>query len=63
MDRKCDSEMGISQSQALAPNRADDSFTDRVRFRAARRRFQHLNAKSVHRFVEVLGKDAIAIMQ
>jgi hypothetical protein len=54
---------GDQPIQALAPNRADDSFTDRIRFRAARRRFQHLNAKSVHRFVELLGKDAIAIMQ
>jgi len=54
---------GDQPIQALAPNLADDSFTDRIRFRAARRRFQHLNAKSIHRFVEVLGKDAIAIMQ
>jgi hypothetical protein len=49
--------------QALAPNRANDPFTDGICFRAAWRRFQYLDAKSVHRFVEVLGKDAIAIMQ
>ena len=54
---------GDQPIQALAPNRADDSLADCIRFRAAWRRFQHLDAKSVHRFVEVLGKDAIAIMK
>jgi len=54
---------GFQPIQTLAPNGAEDSFADRIRFRAARRRFQHVDAKSAHRFVEMHGKDAVAIMQ
>src|SRR5450631_3997044 len=54
---------GDQPIQALAPKGADDSFADRIGLGTSRRRFQHLDAKSVYRFVEVLGKDAIAIMQ
>ena len=45
--------------QALAPNRADDSFADRIGFRTTRRRLQHLDAKSAHRFVEMRGDVAV----
>jgi len=49
--------------QALAPNCANNSFADRIDFRTMRRRFQNLDAKSAHRFVEMRSKDAVAIMQ
>jgi hypothetical protein len=44
-------------------NDADDSFADRIGFRAARRRFHYRDSESSHRFIEVRGKDAIAIVQ
>ena len=49
--------------ETLAPNGADDSLADRIGFRAARWRLQPLDAKSAHGFVEMRGKDAVAIMQ
>ena len=48
--------------QTLAPKCADDSLADRIRFWASWRRSQHLDAKATHRFVEVRGEDAIAIV-
>lgn len=49
--------------QALAPNGADDALADRIGLRAARRRLQHRDSESGHGFVEVIGEDAVAIVQ
>src|ERR1700676_3073652 len=48
--------------QALATNRADDSFADRIRHRTARWRFQHLDSEPRDRLVEMVGKDTVAIV-
>src|ERR1022692_1104401 len=49
--------------QALATNCADDSLADGIGFRTVRWRFQHGHAEPLYRFIEVLGEDAVAIVQ
>src|SRR5438552_594616 len=48
--------------QTLSPDRTDEAFADRIGHRASRRGLQHLDSEFFHRFVEVPGKDAVAIV-
>jgi hypothetical protein len=63
MDRRCDSDSGINQIQALAANRADDALADGIGLRTVRRRLQHGHTEHLYRFIEVLGEDAVAIVE
>ena len=49
--------------QALAPNRADDPLADRVGRGSSGWRLQHGQTESADGLVQMLGKDAIAIME
>ena len=49
--------------ETLAPNRADEALADRVGLGTTWWRFKDLDTEVMDRFVEVCGKDAIAIMQ
>jgi hypothetical protein len=59
--------MGLRQGdqpiQALATDGPDNAFADRIRHRAAWRRFQHGDSGPSDRFVEVFGENAIAMVK
>jgi len=48
--------------QALAPNRADHPFAERVRLRRSRRRLEDRQTHRRHGAIDALGVDAVAIM-
>ena len=54
---------GNQPIEALEPDGADDSFTNRIRRRTARWRFQYLDPKLCDRLVEMISEDAIAIVK
>src|ERR1035441_11064182 len=49
--------------QTLRENRADDTLADGIGHRTSRWRFQHRNSEPSNRFIKVLGKDVVAIVQ
>ncbi len=54
---------GYQPIQALASNRADDPFADRIGHRAARRRFQYLDSEPCYRLVEAFGENTVAVVK
>ncbi len=49
--------------QALAPDRPDQPFAERIRLRAARRCFDDFEAHARYRSIELGGEDRVAVMQ
>src|ERR1035441_866397 len=54
---------GTQPIEALAPDGADDSFANRVGLWTSRWRFQHGDAEVRDGFVQMRGKDTIAIVK
>ena len=49
--------------QTFTPKGTDDPFANRIRLWAARRGFQHSHTELANGFIQVRGKDAVAIME
>ena len=62
IDRRCASEIGISQSRHSRRIVPINAFADRVRHRAARRRLQHPQPEPFDGFIQALREDAVPIV-